>query len=586
MSNLTVDQAFSQALSLHQSGRLSAAESIYREILAQHPNHADSLHLLGYIGFQTGHDQAALDLIQRAISLQPGFAVYHNNLGTIFEKLGRIDEAAAAYRTALQLDPNHSEALNNLGNILQNRGLLDEALPCYRAALRHRPDHPLALYNLANLLKEQGQLDEAIACYRRAADLCPTRAPIHSNLLLALHYHPGYSAADLREEHRAWFERHAAPLRTSMKPHANIREENRTLRIGYVSPDFFNHAVARFLLPLLQNHDRTRFEIFAYADVPNPDAVTAKLKAQVNVWHDISAMDDAQVAELIRRDQIDILVDLAAHAARGRLLVFARKPAPIQVTYLAYCSTTGLDTIDYRLTDPFLDPDGTDSANYVEESVRLPRTYWCYTAPDVPVALRPTPARETGPVNFGCLNNFCKVTGATLRVWGRLLGAVLGSRLLLHARAGSHRERVQDDLQALGIDRARVSFVGVQSFEQYLSTYRQIDVALDPFPFTGGTTTCDALWMGVPVVSLSGPTAVSRGGVSLLTNVGLPELVAQTEGDYVRIASELAQDRLRLSALRTSLRARLQASPIMDAAGFARDMETAFRRMWRRWCKS
>lgn len=585
MSDLTIARALREALGLHQSGRLSAAESIYRRILVQQPNHADALHLLGYALFQSGQTQAAIQFIRRAIDVQPEIPAFHNNLGTVLEKAGLTEQAAAAYRTALRLDPKYVEAHSNLGNVLQTQGLLDEAIASYQAALRYDADYFPAHFNLGNLYKEHGRQDDAVACYRRAVNLSPGLSTIHSNLLLALHYQAGCSASELAVEHRLWNERHAAPLRSMVRPHRNDRDEERPLRVGYVSPDFCDHAVSRFILPLLQNHDHTRFKIFAYADVAVPDRVTDRIKACVDVWRDTVGTDDSRLADLIRHDQIDVLLDLAAHTAHGRLLAFARRPAPVQVTYLAYCSTTGLDVMDYRLTDPFLDPVGTDLGNYSERSVRLPVTYWCYSAPDLPISVGRSLARQSGPVTFGCLNNFCKITEVTLRAWGGVLRAVAGSRLLICARTESQRRWVHAALLAGGVESSRVRFVGNQRFADYMATYQEIDISLDPIPFTGGTTTCDALWMGVPVVSLAGATAVARGGSSLLSNVGLPELVAHTEDDYVRIAAELAHDRPRLALLRSGLRARLESSPVVDAIGFAQSFELVLREMWRGWCR-
>lgn len=586
MAESRLEMDFREALSLHQSGRLSEAEPIYRRILAERPTDADSLHLLGFLSFQKGQVQSAVEMIQQAIQLRPDFAVYHNNLGTVFENSGRTEAAVAAYRSALELDPNYAEAHCNLGNVLLSLGLLDDAIACYETALSHRPTYFPAQFNLGNLFKEQGQIAKAVAHYRRAVDLNPDLSSIHSNLLLALHYDAGCSASELAEEHRRWNMRHASPLKPLIRPHRNVRDEERPLRIGYVSPDFCAHAVARFLLPLLENHNRTCFRIFAYSDVLVPDCLTARIGSHVDGWRDSARMDDAQLAELIRQDEIDVLVDLAGHTARGRLLAFARRPAPVQVYYLAYCSTTGLDAMNYRLTDPFLDPVDAEMADYAEKSLRLPKTYWCYSAPDLPLRVGSMPEPEVGLVTFGCLNNFCKVSDAALQTWGNLLRAVPDSRLLLCARTNRQRQRVQDALFANGVERSRVSFVGLQSFSDYMATYQQIDIGLDPFPFTGGTTTCDALWMGVPVVSLAGRTAVSRGGLSLLSNTGLAEFVAHTEDDYIRIAKDLATDRPRRQKLRDNLRARLKASPVMDGPAFARDIEAIFRNVWRIWCQT
>jgi predicted O-linked N-acetylglucosamine transferase (SPINDLY family) len=297
-------------------------------------------------------------------------------------------------------------------------------------------------------------------------------------------------------------------------------------------------------------------------------------------------MSDRELAAAVRNDRIDILVDLAAHSGRNRLLAFARKPAPVQVSYLAYCSTTGVDAIDYRLTDRFLDPPGADLSVYTEHSVHLPHCYWCYSAPALAPGRCPTSDRQPGPPTFGCLNNFAKVTDATLRLWTRLLQRAPEARLLVYARAERHRDRLRQAFELAGLSDQRLTFVGWQPLDRYLECYQQIDVALDPFPYTGGTTTCDALWMGVPVVTLAGRTAVSRGGATLLSHLGLPELVAHDEARYCDIAVDLLRDTDRLAAMRRDLRAKLEASPIMNAPLFARGLEAAFREMWRSWCQN
>jgi predicted O-linked N-acetylglucosamine transferase (SPINDLY family) len=356
------------------------------------------------------------------------------------------------------------------------------------------------------------------------------------------------------------------------------------LRIGHVSPDFREHPVARFLLPLLREHDRRHVEVFAYSDVTTPDAVTALVRDHVDQWRDVATLSDEELAGAVREDGIDMLVDLAAHSARNRLLTFARKPAPVQVTYLAYCSTTGVDAIDYRVTDRFLDPPG-ESAFYTEASIHLPHCYWCYSAPPLQDARQPLAERRPGPLTFGCLNNFAKVTDVTLNLWTRLLRRVPEAHLLVYARAEPHRDRVRRFLRDGGVDESRAAFVGHQPLAEYLTTYGLIDVALDTHPYGGGTTTCDALWMGVPVVSLAGRTAVSRAGSTLLSNVGLEHLVARTEEQYVEVAAALIRDANGLAALRTDLRRRLESSPVMDAKRFARDVEAAFRNVWRAWCE-
>ncbi len=582
MPELRADQAFALALEHHRAGRLAEAEHGYRAILKLDPDHADSLNLLAVIALQRGHPEPALQLAERAVALRPDAAACRNTLGQVLERLRRDAEAANCYETALALDPAYAEAQNNLGLVRARQDRLTEAEALYRRAIDLEPGYAEPYTNLGNLLKDRCELDAAIACYRRAIELRPDLSALHSNLLLTLHYHPAFGPQDLEREHRTWAERHAAPLAAAHRPHANEPQSDRRIRIGYVSPDFREHSLARFMLPLLREHDERQVEVFAYSDVTAPDAVTGLIREHVDRWRDVATLADEPLAELIRADGIDVLVDLAAHSAHNRLVAFARKPAPVQITYLAYCSTTGMRAIDYRITDRYLDPPG-EPEHYAETSIRLPHCYWCYSAP--PLGERPATERGAGPPTFGCLNNFAKATDVTLTLWAQLLRRVPAARLLLYARAETHRDRVRRVFREAGVDESRVDFVGYQSLAEYLATYGRIDVALDPYPYGGGTTTCDALWMGVPVVSLAGRTAVSRAGSTLLSHVGLERLVTRTEEQYVECAAELLRDRGALTELRRNLRPRLEASPVMDAPRFARDLEAAFRTAWRAWCQ-
>ncbi len=602
-------------------GRLDEAITCYRRALELQPQHVEAHHNLG-IAFKTQEKlDEAIACYRRALELQPGNAEAHHNLGIAFRAQGQLDDAIACYRRTLELQPDHAEAHYNLGNALQAQGKLDEAIACYRRALElqpdnvkthnnlgitfkaqgkldeaiasyHRaleltPDYASAHNNLGNALQAQGSLDEAITCYRRALELQPGFVEAHSNLLCTLNFCSRYDAKTIYEEHCHWNLQHAAPLAKLINPHSNECSARRRLRIGYVSPDFRNHVVGRFVLPLLEMHDHEHFEIYCYASVRVPDAMTDQCRAQADVWRNVFGISDEQFADIIRRDQIDVLVDLTMHMAHNRLLVFARKPAPVQVAYLAYVGTTGLSTMDYRLTDPYLDPPAQDDKSiYREESIRLPETYWCYRPLGQAPAVSSLPALAAGHITFGCLNNFCKVTDQTLAAWIALLQAMPEARLLLHAHSGKHRDRVRDLFARQGVSQERLTFSDKVPTAEYFQLYLRIDVALDPFPYGGGTTTCDALWMGVPVVSLAGQTAVGRGGLSILSNLGLAELVVHDAEQYVRIAVELAHDLPRLSKLRATLCDRMQGSPLMDSPRFARHVEAAYQAIWRRWCGS
>ena len=339
------------------------------------------------------------------------------------------------------------------------------------------------------------------------------------------------------------------------------------------------------MLPLVANHDREHFEIFCYAQVTRPDARTERFRASAQHWRDTVGLSDEQLAARVREDQIDILVDLAVHTGRNRLLVFARKPAPVQVTFAGYPGSTGLTTIDYRLTDPYLDPTDMDESLSSEQTVRLPHSFWCYDpldCADLPVT--PLPAQSNGFLTFGCLNNFSKINDAVLRLWARVLHGVTSSRLLLLAPEGDHRQHTLDMLGQEGVARERIEFVAHQPRRKYLELYHRIDLGLDTLPYNGHSTSLDSFWMGVPVVTLVGQTIVGRAGLSQSMNLKLPELIAHTPENYVQVATDLATDLPRLSELRSTLRARMEQSPLMDASRFARDIESAYRTMWRHWC--
>ena len=374
------------------------------------------------------------------------------------------------------------------------------------------------------------------------------------------------------------------PWRSFIQPHGNDRSALRRLKIGYVSPNFRDHVVGRNLLPLFREHDRRQFEFVCYADVPRHDELTNRFQSHADAWRDTAGLTDVQLAQRIREDGIDILVDLTLHMAHNRLLVFARKPAPVQVTFAGYPGTTGLSTIDYRLTDPYLDPPDLCDRYYAEQSIRLPDCFWCYDPLDSDAAVNGLPAAEKGYVTFGCLNNFCKVNPPILKIWAQILKAVDRSRLTLLAGEGTHRQCALDLLAEAGVAGDRVTFVAHQPRPQYLRYYHAIDIGLDTVPYNGHTTSLDSFWMGVPVVTLTGPTVVGRAGLCQLMNLGLPELIGSSPEQYVRVAAELAQDLPRLGNLRGSLRQRMQSSPLMDAPRFARSIEAAYREMWRRWC--
>jgi predicted O-linked N-acetylglucosamine transferase (SPINDLY family) len=571
-------------IALGQLGRWNEAVIWCRQALERNPRDSQTYHHLAIALAGLGQLDEAIVACWRRLELEPTCAEAQVTLGRILTDMDRFDEAIAAYGAALVLRPDSAEFHNNLGVALTRADRLDDALISVGRALALRPDLAAAHSNKGAVLKEMGRIDEAVKAYRQALAFDRNQLCARHNLILAVHYHPDYDAQALLQESLEWSRIHAEPLRTEIRPHHNVPDPDRPLRIGYVSPDFRAHVAGYSVLPLISHHDRDRFAIFCYSSVRHPDAVTETIRASATHWRHVYGMSDERAAELIRSDAIDILVDLALHSAGNRLLVFARKPAPIQVIYLAYCGTSGMTTVDYRLSDPYIDPLAADLSCYAEQTIRLPQTYWCYQPREQCPEVSNPPVFANGYVTFGSMNNFAKASEAALDLWSEILRRVKNSRMLIHSPSGDHRQWVINRFTQAGVGPDRVQFVGRQPWIRFMESFDRTDIALDPFPYAGGMTTCDTLWMGVPVVSMSGRTAVGRGGQSILCNIGLPELVAHDPEQYVRIAVDLASDTARLANLRRKLRDRMQCSPLMHAGRFTAGFENAYRQMWKTWC--
>ncbi len=569
-------------------GRLNEAVDSYQKAIRLKPDFYQAHNNLGNAYQQSGKLTEAFSRYQRAVELNADYPLAHFNLGNIFLEKGASDEAIACYQTALRLNPLFHEVYANLGIALQNTGRLEEATVCYRKAVEQRPDSYEAHNNLGVALKEQGKFNEAIACHEKALELKPDSHQAHGHLVLATNYHPAYTPQAIFDEHLRWAKQHAAPLAKFINPHSNDRNPARHLRVGYVSPDFRRHSVACFFEPLLAMHNRSRFEITCYANNACEDAVTQRLRDLAGQWRSIAGMSDKHAAELIRQDQIDILVDLAGHTGNHRLFLFARKPAPVQVTFLGYPNTTGLSTMDYRISDAHADPPGLTDSFYTEKLLRLPETGWCYQPPaDAPNVVDP-PVLKSGHITFASFNNLSKVSPEIIRIWSQILLAVPGSVLLMKTR-GLGDPGVQQDLRdrfaKYGIPPERLEFLKWEdSLDGHLGAYGRVDIGLDTFPYHGATTTCEAMWMGIPVVTLAGNVHASRVGVSLLTNMKLTDFIARTPDEYVKIVVQLAGDRERLQHLRLGLRDRMKTSPLMDAPHFTQAIEKAYQEMWKTWC--
>ena len=570
---------------LRDKGLLDEAIAALGRAIALSPEDAAAHNALGVALSDKGEFDQAIAEYRRAIDIRPNLAEAHNNLGIALRGAGQIDQALAAFRNAIALDPNSSYAHSNLGITLKKLGQLDESIAECQKAIALSPRSAEIHLNLGTAFKAKGQLDEAIAATRTAISLSPDLTEAHSNLLHEMLLHPAFGPEQIAQELRRWNSQHAQPLRKLIQPHHNDASPDRRLRVGYVSSDFLKHASAHFLVPLLESHDPQQVELICYAQVPRPDAITQRLQRRTAQWRSTVGLSDQQVANQIREDRIDILVDLKLHTSESRLLIFARKPAPVQVAWLGYPGSTGLTAIDYRLSDPYLDPVGMDESVYSEKTIRLPDTFWCYDpldGRDVPV--NRLPALDSGLITFGCLNNFSKVNQTILTLWAQVLGQVQRSRLLLLSPHGSHRQWTLDQLQKHGIDPERIEFASARPRREYLRLYNHIDIGLDSFPYNGHTTSLDSFWMGVPVVTLLGQTAVSRAGWCQLSNLKLSELAGHAPDQFVQIAVNLANDLPRLQSLRSTLRQRMEQSPLMDAPRFARNVEAAYRQMWHTYC--
>jgi len=634
---------------LRDKGDLDDAIAAYQRALALQPGYADAANNLGVTLRKCSRLDEAIAAFQRALEIKPAYAEASNNLGNALRDQGRLEEAVAAYHRAIEMDasanmartgefrlnlaeaylnlgatlaelrqldaaidacrhatelrPDLAEAHLNLGAALAERDAPDAALAAYERALELNPTDAQVHISIGNAHKNQGQIDGAIAEYRRALQLDPDSVAARCNLIFTLQYHPGTDARVIAEEHERWNRQLCGPMIKSVRPSANDRDPERPLRVGYVSGDFRDHVVGRNIRPLLRHHDRRNFRVFCYAGVMRPDWLTAEFREGADGWHSTVGVKDEELADMIREDGVDILVDLAQHTAGNRLLMFAGRPAPVQVSFAGYPEGAGVEGIEHRISDRYLEAEMADGkwqmadgkwqiarkrdpelGTATREQVHFIDCFWCYDPCGLQLLPNALPAQANGWLTFGSLNNFCKINDNVLKLWARVLGEVKESRLILLSARGSHRQRVIDLLAPAGVQAERVEFVEPCARHGYVELYQRLDIVLDPFPYNGHTTSLDALWMGVPVVSLAGERAVSRAGLSQLSNLGLQELMARSEEEYVEIASRLARDVPRLAELRQTLRARMEASVLMDGPRFAHSIEAAYRAMWRQWC--
>ncbi len=574
------NEVMQRAVALHRAGRLQEAESLYLSIPQNSLHYPDVLHMLGIIASQRNKHSDAIALLEKSALRRPTSETFAN-LAAALVAAKKLDQAVVAYRNAIKLGPMNATVHSALGGVFITLGNLEAAIESCRKAIVIDGGLYSAHSNLGIALLNGGQIAEAIESYRTATRCRGATDSTHSNLLFGVNHDPQATGETILAEHRQWGQRYAdKPI-----PSQDVnRAPNRRLKIGYVSGDLRTHSVAYFLEPILAHHDAAAVEIFVYAHVKDPDEVTARLSQMAHHWRDINPLTDKQSADQIRQDKIDILVDLAGHTDSNRLPIFARKPAPIQVSYLGYPCTTGLSAIDYRITDGHADPPGMTETHYSETLVRLPETFLCFRPYEPSPEVAPSPVTSVGEITFGSFNSFAKINLPLITLWSKLLNRLPKSRLLLKARVlndQATRKRLLKSFTDLGVASERIELhAGEPKIADHLRMYGRVDIALDTYPYHGTTTTCEALWMGVPVVTLAGDRHISRVGVSILRNMGLDNLIASGPDEYVEIAANLASDHERLIAMRSTLRQMMLSSQLMDEAKFARNIESAYRQMW------
>ena len=610
-----------QALQCYKVRDFVGAELLYRQVLSVNPAHADALHLYGCLCDEIGRSEEAIQLVTKATQINPLAYPYFYNLANIVARKGRNEEAIRAYQVAIRLNPDYAEAYLNLALTLKSAGHMPEAIASYRRAVLLKPTWAQAHYHLGNayslvhqlhhaqislrealhldpanakahtnlgsVLMKMGQLPEAISEFRAGIKLDPHDAHNHSNLILAASYSSDNPAA-MREECQRWHDAHGRRNVGTKCAHGNIKNPARRLRVGYVSADFRQHAAAYWIEPLLAGHQHGTLDIYCYCNSHQSDHVTAKLKKYAFAWVPCVGLDDAALAARIRQDQIDILVDLSGHTSGNRLLVFALQPAPIQVSWFGFPVSTGLSTINYRFTDEWQDPTGLSEQYYSEELIRLPRFYAAFRPDERAAPIGTCPAERNGHITFASLNSLSKLSPSILEIWADLLLHLPNSRLLFQADGLDNaevRKPVTAVFVARGVSASRLTFRGWTSLEDYLRVGNEVDIALDSYPFNGGVTSCHTLWMGLPLVSLSGKSAASRVGRGILSQLGLTDWIAEAPDQYRAIAVQLAKDPVVLAHLRLTLRSRMQAAGLLDGDALAQRVEGQYKSIWAQWCE-
>ena len=617
----TPDTLIALGSAYSQSGAFEDAIEVFGRAVKEAPSDATAVYNLGNALKNSGQPNEAIPHYQAAISIDPVFIDAYYNMGLALSELWKFSDAVSAYDRCLEINPNDVEAMKNRGNALYKIGEKKEAVEQIENVLSLNPGDADGYYNLANILHSQGKYDRAFSLYEKALNLNPGEkkytfnfalllkdlgevetaierllsirmegelsSAAHSNLIFCMANSPDYGPKEILKEAKHWNKMHALPLGAEAVSHANDPNLERRLKIGYLSGDLRQHPVGFFMEPVFENHDKIMFEVHVFTTQHKADDVTDRIKDHVDQWHDAAHLNPQALAEAIREEGIDILTDLTGHAAFNRYLTLARRPAPVQILGVGNFCTSGLDCVDGLLSDRFETPEGTDG-HYSEPLIRLPDDYICYRPPDYAADVGPSPCLNNGYITFGCFNNLAKISGPAIALWAEILKQVPESRLLLKTMALAS-ERARARLKSLftdhGISEDQLLLEPGVPHRALFAEYGRVDIGLDPFPFSGGLTTIEALWMGVPVVTLSGETFASRHSTSHLNNSGLVELVCEDPVAYVSKVLEIAADFEALNALHLSIRPKLAASPILDSNRYTRNLERIFRQLWHEWCK-
>lgn len=582
IESLDIHRAFSKALELHRAGRLRDAEKAYLAILQREPDFVPALTNVGAILRTRGKPREAIEHYEQALAQSPRDAYVCSNLGHALTTLGRYDEALESLQKAIEIDPHMDTAYDNLAFLLNKLNRFQEAVDAGEKAVRLNPMNANAWNNLASSYQRQARIEEAIGAYRKALEINPRLAMAHSNVLFCMLFSPRYTPEQIAQAHRLWASQKANHLIAQAQSHP-VRDTNKKpLRIGLLSPDLRVHPVASFLAPVFRSRKKDEWEAVCYSDVLVPDRMTEWFRSRAETWRDTAGLTNEKMGELVAKDRIDILFDMAGHTGNNRLLLFAKKLAPVQVTWMGYLHTSGLSTMDYLIADETCIPE-SEERYYSEKVLRMPDGLFCYDPPEFAPEVNPLPARQRGLVTFGSMNQLAKVRPEVIRLWSRILSLLPRSRIVFRARALNDlagRDRLALQFAACGIPEHRIDMLPHTSLPEYFATYHEIDIHLDPFPYAGGTTTCDALWMGVPTVSLLGDRFCTRHSASHLRNAGLGELVANDLNEYLRIASGLAGNLDHLSEMRASMREKIAGSPLLDAERFGENFSKCLRTMW------